>query len=215
MVFWPSPVTREVGVLVGMLYGDGHIASRDSALRTGKWLVHFCEGDYGTVREYLRLTGLVFNLRPSVRRRGNWWEAYYCSRVAYEYLTSVAEHPAGRKAGRLHVPAISKETPEVTAGFLRGIFSVEGSVKISSNIRLAIEMLEPELIPGIASMLRSFDLRPHTYRYQKAGKVMYGTYVYGVEEVSSFLERIGLFGKKESKARSFISKMSALASARS
>jgi hypothetical protein len=116
IVFWPNLPTYKSGVVLGMLYGDGHIVSRRGAETTGKWRIEFCEGDRKVIDSYVRLTESLFNLRPAVRQRGNWWDAYYCSRIAYEWLTSVGEHPSGKKFGKLLIPRVAREGDDVLGG---------------------------------------------------------------------------------------------------
>ena len=73
-------------------------------------------------------------------------------------------------------------------GFLCGLFSVEGSVKANRYLRLAVEMLEPKLIPAIHNQLGSTGYNPHLYRYVKNGQWAYG----------------GLPGKRGEKLRTFL-----------
>lgn len=128
-VFWPKYNDYRLGVLIGMIYGDGNLIKRSTGLRTGKWRVEFCEGDLSLVERYARLTRRLFNVAPTIRDRGTWYEAYYSSRIAYEFLTSVAAHPNGKKTGRLEVPDVAKLYPRTLRGLICGLFSVEGSVK--------------------------------------------------------------------------------------
>ncbi len=197
-----------------MLYGDGHIAGRRGAERDGKWRVELCEGDYLVIRRYARLTFQLFNLKPIIRKRGNWWDAYYCSRIAYEYLTTVTQHPDGRKTGTLSIPKIARDDAKTSKGFLCGLFSVEGSVKIGRYPRIAIEMLEPKLIQQVAQLLTSFGFHPHTYSYPKAGKTMYGAFLYGLVEARRFLWSIGLVGRKRRKLVRLLSQVATASSAR-
>lgn len=140
-----------------------------------------------------------------MQRRGNWWEEYYCSRIAYEYFTSIAEHPTGKKTGTLEIPRIAAQDRKFCQGFICGLFSVEGSVKAGRYPRLSIEMLEPKLIKQVSKALESFGIQTHTYDYPKAGKRMYGAYVYGANNLDKFLRRIGLVGRKRDKLTRLLS----------
>ncbi len=105
-IFWPDYGDYRLGVLIGMLYGDGNLMRRSTALMTGKWMVEFCEGDAGIVREYAWLMQEVFTIKPTIRDRLTWQEAYYRSRICYEFLTYVGEHPDGKKTGKLCFPEV-------------------------------------------------------------------------------------------------------------
>src|SRR5271169_6228098 len=100
-VSWPKYDDYKLGVLIGMTYGDGNLFKRSTGIRTGRWRIEFCEGDILLVKVYTRLTKQLFNVAPTIRDRGTWYEAYYSSRIAYEFLTFVAEHPNGKKTGLL------------------------------------------------------------------------------------------------------------------
>jgi hypothetical protein len=213
-VLWPKYDDYRLGVLTGMIYGDGNLIKRSTALRTGKWRVEFCEGDFSLVERDARMTKRLFNLSPTIRDRGTWYEAYYASRIAYEFLTFVAEHPNGKKAGRLDVPDIAKLYPSTLRGLICGLFSVEESVKDRRYPRLAMEMLEPRLLRSVAYELRSLGFSPHSYRYLKDEKTMFGLFRYGREECGRFLKEVGLLGKRRRKLSRFLTPPSQAASAR-
>lgn len=214
IVFWPHLLTYELGVLLGMLYGDGHLVSRRGAKEAGKWRIEFCEGDREIIESYVRLTKSLFNLKPIVRQRENWWDAYYCSRIAYEWLTSAGEHPTGKKLGKLLLPRITRENDDILRGFTCGLFSVEGSVKLGKYLRITLEMLEPRLVKDVFETLQSNGISAHIYHYDKGAKAMYGTYVYGKADAALFLPRFGLLGNKREKLASFLTSGKVTAPAR-
>jgi hypothetical protein len=71
-VLWPKYDDYSLGVLIGMIYGDGNLVKRSTGLRTGKWRIEFCEGDISLVERYARLTRRLFNISPTIRDRGTW-----------------------------------------------------------------------------------------------------------------------------------------------
>jgi hypothetical protein len=206
VVFWPSYDTYKLGVLLGMIYGDGNLIKRKEALRTGKWRIEFCEGDASLVGHYTKLTHDLFNVMPTVRKRGGggWEEAYFCCRVVYEFLSFAGEHPNGVKAGKLDIPELALRYEEALRGLISGLFSVEGSPKGGRYPRLTIEMMEPKLIPSIRNVLRMWGFNPHPYSYRKNEGVMYGLYLYGLTECDRFLRDVGLLGKRRQKLRRFL-----------
>jgi hypothetical protein len=205
VVFWPGYNDYYLGVLLGMVYGDGNLIKRSEAFRTGRWRIEFCEGDESLVRKYISLANRLFNISPTIRKRkGEWHEAYVSSRIAYEYLTFAGEHPNGKKTGKLDIPELAKRNPATLRGFICGLFSVEGSPKSRRYVRLAMEMMEPKLIPRVCSILESHGFHPHFYRYRKNEGRMYGVYLYGPQECSRFLEEFGLLGKRRRKLLTFL-----------
>ena len=203
-ILWPKYDDYRLGVLIGMTYGDGNLIKRSTALRTGRWRVEFCEGDLSLVEKYASLTKRLFNVAPRIRDRRTWYEAYYSSRIAYEFLTFVAEHPNGKKTGLLEIPSVARLYPLTLRGLICGLFSVEGSVKDRRYPRLAMEMLEPKLIESDVEELPRLGFNPHTYRYLKDGKMMFGVFLYGREGCERFLEEVGLMGKRSRKLSRFL-----------
>jgi hypothetical protein len=203
-VLWPKHEDYRLGVLIGMTYGDGNLIKRSTATRTGKWRVEFCEGDLALVRRYSRLTRQLFNINPKIKNRRTWYEAYYCSRIAYEFLTAVGEHPNGKKTGLLRIPYVARLHAATLLGLICGSLSVEGSVKDKRYPRLAMEMLEPTSIRSIVGELKKLDFHPHSYHYPKDGNTMYGVYLYGREECGRLLHEVGLIGKRRSKLSRFL-----------
>lgn len=114
----------------------------------------------GVVQSYRSLTLALFNVKATIRDRTTWYEAYYCSRIVYEFMTHVGEHPNGKKTGRLRIPEFAKQRSDTLRGFIAGLFSVEGSVTFASNVRLQIQMLEPILIQELYLVLSSSGSDP-------------------------------------------------------
>lgn len=199
-VFWPDYDSYDLGVLIGMLYGDGNLIKRSTGSRTGKWRIEFCEGDLGVVKAFVRLTHNLFNVKPTIRNRVTWYEAYFCSRIVYEFMTHIGEHPNGKKTGKLRIPELAKRNTDALRGLVAGIFSVEGSVSIhGKKERLQIEMLEPSLIRALHQYLQEFGLQAHSYHYRKNRKIMHGLNLRGGDECQAFLSGIGLIGKRKNQ----------------
>ncbi len=204
-VFWPDYQNYELGLLIGMIYGDGNLISRFTARYSGKWRIEFCEGDLRLVQRYVRLAYHLFNIKPVIRDRRTWYEAYFCSRIVYEFLTFAGGHPNGKKTGKLRIPEVAMINRSTLLGFIAGLYSVEGHVKLESNIRLGLEMLEPVLVRELRKQLKIIGFNPHMYRYLKNHKMMYGLFLYGFEECQKFAEEVGLFGKRGRKLIRFLS----------
>ena len=117
----------------------------------------------------------------------------------------MANHPDGKKTGKLSLPEIAKRSKDILDGFICGLFSVEGSAKTNRYVRLTLEMLEPRLIQEISSYFDSLGLRPHTYKYRKGEKMMQGVYLYGPKDITFYLRHVGIIGHNERKLVSFLS----------
>jgi hypothetical protein len=167
-----------------------------TAARQGKWRIDYAESDPAVIAEYVRLTEDLFGVSPSVRNRKRWYEAYYCSKIIYRFYSRVLEHKTGKKTGTLKIPDPFRHDSRSLFGFLRGLFTAEGSIKVESNIRIALEIQESLLIRQTASIMRKATFHPHLYSYAREGRKVYGLYIYGLDETSLFHRMIGFVGRK-------------------
>jgi hypothetical protein len=192
----PRAPSEKLAVLYGLVCGDGSLMSYGRAARRGKWRIDYAESDPAVIEEYVRLTEDLFGVIPSVRNRKTWYEAYYCSKIVYRFYSRVLGHKTGKKTGTLRIPDSFRYDSRVLFGFLRGIFTAEGSIKVERNVRIALEMQEPLLIGQAASIMRNATLHPHLYSYAREGRKVYGLYIYGLDETRLFRRIIGFVGRK-------------------
>jgi len=203
----PRAPSEKLAVLYGLLCGDGSLTSYEAAARHGKWRIDFAESDPEVLVEYVRLTKEVFGVTPSVRKRKGWYEAYYCSKIVYRFYSRVLGHPTGKKTGSLRIPDSFRHDPRLLFGFLRGLFTAEGSTKVERNIRIALEMQEPLLMKQTESILKDATFNPHPYSYANNGRQIYGLYIYGLDETRLFHRRIGFVGCKRLRLSKVISQL--------
>ena len=70
-------------------------------------------------------------------------------------------------------------------------------MKVGRYTRLALEMLEPKLVPELWRQLRNMGFNAHTYRYPKNHKTMYGVYVHGAKDCYRFSMRSDCWEARE------------------
>ena len=139
----PTKPSTNLAILYGLVCGDGSLTGSASARKRGKWRIDYCEPGPTVVSEYVRLTREVFGLTPIVRKRRNWIEAYFCSKIVYRFYSRILGHPMGKKTGSLRIPSVFKRRSRLLFGFLKGLFTAEGSVKEERNVRIFLAMQEP------------------------------------------------------------------------
>jgi hypothetical protein len=176
----PTEPSTKLAVLYDLVCGDGSLIGTASAMKRGKWRIEFCETDPSVVSEYVRLTRDMFGVTPIIRKRRNWIEAYYCSKIIYRFYSRVLGHPVGKKTGSLKIPTAFNQKPRLLFGFLKGLFTAEGSVKQERNVRIFLAMQAPLLVSQIASTLRSAKFHPHEYWYSMKGRRLHCVYIYGL-----------------------------------
>jgi hypothetical protein len=192
----PTKPSTNLAILYGLVCGDGSLTCSASATKRGKWRIDYCEPDPTVVSEYVRLTREVFGLTPIVRKRRNWIEVYFCSKIVYRFYSRILGHPMGKKTGSLRIPSVFKRRSRLLFGFLKGLFTAEGSVKEERNVRIFLAMQEPRLVSEVASALRSAKFHPHQYWYSMKGRRLHCVYVYGLEDARRFGKQIGFVGHK-------------------
>ena len=192
----PRAPSQKLVVLYGLVCGDGSLTRYETAARQGKWRIDFAESDPAVVAEYVRLTKELFGITPSVRNRKGWYEAYYCNKIVYRFYSRILGHRTGKKTGSLKIPDSFRHDSRLLLGFLKGLFTAEGSIKVERNIRIALEMQEPLLMRETASILKDATFHPHLYSYARNGRRVYGLYIYGLDETRLFHRMIGFVGRK-------------------
>jgi hypothetical protein len=192
----PCAPSENLATLFGLVCGDGSLTSYATAARHGKWRIDYAESDPAVIEEYVDLTKELFAVSPSVRNRKGWYEAYFCSKIVYRFYSRVLGHKTGKKTGSLKIPDCFRHDSRVLFGFLRGLFTAEGSIKVERNVRIALEMQEPLLIRQMASVMRDATFHPHLYSYARKRRRVYGLYIYGLEEARLYRRMIGFIGRK-------------------
>jgi intein/homing endonuclease len=149
----------------------------------------------------------VFGITPSLRNRKRWYEAYYCSKIVYRFYSRILGHRTGKKTGSLKIPDSFRHDSRLLLGFLKGLFTAEGSIKVERNIRIALEMQERLLMRETASILKDATFHPHLYSYARNGRRVYGLYIYGLDEARRFHRMIGFVGRKGLRLSKVISQL--------
>jgi hypothetical protein len=187
----PRVPSEKLGVPYGLVCGDRCLTSYATAAKQGKWRIGYAESDPAVVEEYVRLTKELLGVSRSVSNRKTWYEAYYCSKIVYRFYSRVLGHRTGRKTRSLAIPDSFRHNSRILFGFLRGLFTAEGSIKVERNVRIALEMQEPLLIGQMASIMKNASFHPHLYSYARKGRKVYGLYIYGLDETCRFCRAQG------------------------
>jgi ribonucleoside-diphosphate reductase alpha chain len=158
----PTSWSREFGVLLGFLSGDGFIGAEKGGISFGRadlddlrpWLESFRAWFGGTVQAY----------EGSVQWR--------FGKVALGYLAALGVGAA--KAPQKRVPeAVFKAPREAVVGYLQGLFTADGTVNLSAakrscSVRLASS--SPELLRDVQQLLTNFGIASRLRHRRPAGR---------------------------------------------
>lgn len=197
-------------LIVGLLWGDGWLTSRESAKRKSQWRIGFVEDDTELVNEYIDLFEKVFNIRPHIHNRNTKLEAYLNSRIIYEILNQEYGFPSGDKIGRLRVPRVIYENDALIPFFLRGIFSTDGKFVITRNYpRIGLDSATKKFMEDTEKMLLRIGFAPtKTAWNRKIGNTLYGLRLNGKKQTRMFYEKINFAGEKAKKLKDYVNHIS-------
>lgn len=154
----------ELGVLIGLMTGDGHFTTRGKGERAA--IVNFWNEDRApapAVADYVNtlIAGLARSPRPY-----RIWPVAVAERkhvfIRSVLLARFLEHYGFTAASKYRVPeVIWRGTKECVTGYLRGLFQTDGTVNVSSNsescsIRLASS--RPGLLKDVQMLLANFGI---------------------------------------------------------
>ena len=177
---------KNLALLLGVLWGDGWLASRKVALKNYSWRVGIVEDDKPLVNRFIELTNKTFGITPKINNRITKLEAYFSNKIVYEILNRVYNFPDGDKINRLKIPAQILESDELTKQFLSGLFSTDGKFIIMKKNypRIGLDSASLEFIKEaeIALIRLNFNPRFSTWN-RKTGNKLYGLSLNGFKKV--------------------------------
>src|SRR2546428_1210170 len=155
----PTEWSPELGLVLGWLVGDGWLRSGDKNCRVG---FTFAKGDapmFARLRPILnRWYGR--NVHPVQRSNGVYHLSYH-SRFFVEFFERLGVKSAG--ADQKEVPrAIFSAHREAVVGFLQGLFTADGTVRIHpdpSGVWVALTSKSKRLLQGVQMLLLNLGIR--------------------------------------------------------
>jgi ribonucleoside-diphosphate reductase alpha chain len=196
----PEEWSYELGLALGWLVGDGWLRSGDKNCRIG---LTFAEDDK-EILDYLKpvLNGWYGADISEIKRKNGTYHLSYHSKYFVEFFEKLGVKPV--KAGQKEVPAAIFTAPrEAVVGFLRGLFTADGTIRDnpkSNSSWIALSSKSKKLLQGVQLLLlnlgmksaildRSRNFRENLFVYiNKAGNRK----TYSSDGV---LYELGIFGK--------------------
>ncbi|WP_436906554.1 SpoVR family protein [Halosimplex marinum] len=116
----PDRVTEQFGRFLGLLVGDGHIA-------TDSRHVGFTTAEEAHAEEFAGLASELFGVDPTVEKQGSRWRVYGYSEALKSLLVDEFDLPVGKAAAEKVVPEPVRRSPRsVVAEFVRGLMDADG-----------------------------------------------------------------------------------------
>jgi len=199
-------ISKDIALLLGLLWGDGWMTSRQKALIKGNWKIGLVEDDRSVIDVFSHLVKNIFNLNVSIRFRKTYYEAYFSSRIVYEVLNKIFGFPDGYKFGKLKIPKIIKESNDLLASFLCGVFSTDGKFTLHKGYpRIGFDSATKEFVKEIETVLKRLGFNPRKYVWKrKNGNELYGLYLNGKNQVKLFSQKVNFVSQKNKLLNSYI-----------
>ncbi len=197
---------KDLALFLGILWGDGWISKREVAEKKWNWRIGIVEDDIPLIKHFIILTEKVFSIKSKIHDRKTYLEAYFNSRIVYEFLNKIYGFPDGKKIGRLYIPKVIADSNELVSSFLAGVFSTDGKFVVYRDYpRIGVDSATLIFIEDIKNTLIKLKFKPTFYTWnRKKGNKLYGLYLSGFEQVTVFHEKIGFIGEKANKLEHFL-----------
>jgi len=197
--FW----TKELGEVLGWLIGDGWLRDKEKEEAVG---FTFAKEDEA-VMTYLERILNTWNTRPSrpIKRHNGVYHLIYQSRYFVSFFKNLGVKTV--KAGEKELPAALWRAPrEAIIGFLRGLFSADGTVQIHEKnqtryIRLTSK--SEKLLKQVQILLINLGIKSTIYNRSRGPRNVLGYEVDGVlfelqiskDNILLFLDKVGFLGE--------------------
>jgi len=205
----PTEWSRELGLVLGWLVGDGWLRSGDKNCRVG---FTFAKGD---APMFARLRAILNrwygrNVHPVQRSNGVYHLSYH-SQFFVEFFERLGVKSAG--ADQKEVPqAMFSAHREAVIGFLQGLFTADGTVRMHpdpSGVWVALTSKSKRLLQGVQMLLLNLGIRSRILNRSRAARETIFSYVtksgvrreYGSDGV---LFELALYGEGRSRFQAHV-----------
>lgn len=195
----PKEATAELGEFIGYLIGDGCFSFNSRG--TGRVIFSISDDEPEVYERIINLGKKLFGLEPQVSRKPGDRSAnlFYNSTVLAHFLRHIGVDKVSSMD--IRVPEIAfRAGRNFACGFLRGLFSADGSVRKDGYV--VLYSVSEELIKQVQELLLSLGIPSKIHvnynREQAFGKnPVYKLNVITIEGHELFKEHIGFFSKEK------------------
>jgi intein/homing endonuclease len=168
-VLFPRAVSKELGEFIGAFIGDGAITRNKH--KTGRLIFSFSDEDKDLKNHILNIAQDIFGVRPVVQKKKNDASTNYFfnATMLIDWLHFIRVDKTSSLKARVPEIVFNK-TREFAEGFLRGLFSTDGTVTDEGYPSLssaAIDLIEDTqqllLALGIPSKVRKITNRKDAF----------------------------------------------------
>jgi ribonucleoside-diphosphate reductase alpha chain len=200
-VLFPRAVSKELGEFIGAFIGDGAITRNKH--KTGRLIFSFSDEDKDLKNHILNIAQDIFGVRPVVQKKKNDASTNYFfnATMLIDWLHFIRVDKTSSLKARVPEIVFNK-TREFAEGFLRGLFSTDGTVTDEGYPSLssaAIDLIEDTqqllLALGIPSKVRKITNRKDAF-----GKnPIYQLRIITLEGLHRFRQEVGFIGKEKDR----------------
>ena len=202
----PTEWSRDLGLVLGWLVGDGWLRAGDRNCRVG-W--SFGAGDV-EMRDRIQEVVDGWHARPTraVERARGVWHVSYHGKFFVDFFRGMGILPV--RAGEKAVPASLFGAPrEAVIGFLQGLFTADGTVRDNpkpNSAWIALPSKSRELLRGVQILLLNLGIRSRILDRSRPPREGLFSYTARSGNVRSYasdgvLHELGIFGKSREAFR--------------
>ena len=202
----PTAWSRDLGLVLGWLVGDGWLRAGDRNCRVG-W--SFGAGDV-EMRDRIQEVVDGWHARPTraVERARGVWHVSYHGKFFVDFFRGMGILPV--RAGEKAVPASLFGAPrEAVIGFLQGLFTADGTVRDNpkpNSAWIALPSKSRELLRGVQILLLNLGIKSRIFDRSRPPREGLFSYTPRGGNVRSYgsdgvLHELGIFGRSREAFR--------------
>jgi ribonucleoside-diphosphate reductase alpha chain len=202
----PTEWSRDLGLALGWLVGDGWLRAGDRNCRVG-W--SFGAGDVEARIEIQQiLDGWYGRPTRAVERPRGVWHVSYHGKFFVEFFRGLGVLPV--RTAEKSVPAALFSAPrEAVIGFLQGLFTADGTVRDNPKTNsswIALTSKSRELLRGVQILLLNLGIRSRIFDRSRPPREGLFSYVAADGQARSYdsdgvLHELGIFGRSREAFR--------------
>lgn len=192
----PNNITTDLAYLIGYHVGDGYLEDIKKTIeRTGKagYEISYADESKEMIRRVVCIFQRLFNVTPTVSKRGNMSVARAYSKVIHMFFRYVLKLHMGKRQ-REKIPAYISENAAYLRYFIRGFFDAEGYIyfdKYNKKIRIGLTNSSKPLLLELKNTIRNEFRIPIMGPYKKHRQNCWDLKIFRGCDIKAFMSKIG------------------------
>lgn len=192
----PNEITTDLAYIIGYHVGDGYLEDTDKTIkRTGKagYEISYSDESGEMIQLIASMFRRLFNVMPTVSKRGNMFVARAYSKVIHIFLRYVLKLHMGKKRAE-KIPAYISQNIERLRYFIQGFFDAEGYIyfdKYNRKVRIGVTNSSKPLLHELKNAIRNVFRIPIMGPYKKHEQDCWDLKIFKACDIKAFMSKIG------------------------